>query len=1089
MKRNLLLTLTALLLVPLAATAQLEGEFVNPPVSARPHVYWYWMNGHITREGIDADLAAMKRAGIGGAAIFNIGGHGLEPGPVKVLSPEWRALMKHAIVRAGELGIEVNLNNSMAGWSSSGGPWITPELAIQSVTWSELTIRGNTKFDSVLPTPATRLNFYRDIAVLAFPTPPAELPGMLTPVVTASDPQFQMDKLRAHEPFVPGRCWDAEDAQPLPEQVLNPAEGRETFVQFAYPEPFPARSLQLAFKGTGCSGVLQASDDATHWRDVQAFAPRTAAAVNLAFTAAPARCWRILFRAEKKIGLVALQLGARYRLGDWTGKAMYDSYGVDKPAFTSPTNVAPAACVIRRNEIIDLTSKMDRSGRLAWDVPAGDWTILRIGYTPTGSKVQPATAGGGGLECDKFNSAALDVHFRNSLQPWFDDKDINPLIQFVHVDSYERGGQNWTDKMPQEFRTRRGYELTKYLLALTGRVVENVEESERFLWDFRNVATGLMVENYFQRMRDLCHRHGKLFTLEPYHQTQFNDVTVGGAADVPMCESWVGTAPAGPYWHKLGASPAHIYGKQIVGCEAFTAPGQYGGNWTTDFWALKPFGDAMLCGGVNRFVLHVYVHQPWLDRAPGMTLAVYGTHFERSNTWWEQMPAFTRYISRCSHLLQQGRFVADVLYSCGENSPNESLQPSGRMVLPRGYDYDVCDPQVILTRLRVEDGRLVLPDGMSYRLLVLPDDTTMTPVLLRKLGELVRAGATVIGPKPMRSPSLTDQPSADDEVRRLADELWDTGRIATNKTVAQVLAEKNIQPDFDAGGTPINYIHRQLPDGALYFLANTSDRTQPITAAFRVTGSAPQLWDPVTGERFALPESRAETGRVVVPLEFAPRQSFFVVFGAGGTVTNRPVWPSRTKAAGELTGPWEVRFDPKWGGPEKPVTFAKLEDWTQRPEPGIRYYSGTATYRKTFSLPSSVRSDRLYLDLGTVRNVAAIRLNGRDLGTVWCAPWRVDITDAVKPEANELEISIINLWPNRLIGDEQLPEDCEWGSGDWVTLKRIPEWFVKNTPRPSGRLTFATIKQWKKDSPLLSSGLLGPVTILSADSTAKLSKD
>lgn len=1084
------------------APSRLEKSFVTPPPAAKPHVYWYWMNGNISREGLTADLEAMKRAGIGGAGIFNIGGHGGR-GPINVLSPEWRELMRHAIREAGRLGIEINLNNSMSGWSSSGGPWITPDLAMQKITWSETPVSGGIKFDAVLSQPPALQNYYRDVAVIVFPTPGAERAPDPIPTFTSSDPKFDPTPLKSGKSPVPvGGNWDGPSATPAQEVTLEPsAAGQDCFVQMEYAQPFAPNSMRLAFAGGGVKGTLQASEDGRQWKPVTTFVPRGNAPVDLALAAAPARYWRVVLVTTSTIRLTELQLSARYRIAEWTGKAMFDPYGLDKPSFTSPSTAIPEACVIHHDQIIDLTGKMDASGRLVWDVPPGQWTILRFGRALTGSQNAPSDEPGGlGLECDKLNAAALDVHFKNSLQPWFDDKELNPLIQYVHVDSYERGAANWTARMPEEFRLRRQYDLRFYLPVLTGRVVDGVGESERFLWDFRNVVTGLMHDNYFGRMQELCRKAGKQFTLEPYHQTQFDNVTAGGYADVPMCECWMGGAPAGPYWTKLGASPAHVYGKPIVGAEAFTAPGPYGGDWSTDFWSMKDFADAMFAGGVNRMMFHVYVHQPYSNIFPGWTLAIFGTHFERSNTWWEQMPEFTRYISRCQHLLQQGKFVGDVLYSCGENSPNESLDPSGPMAPPRGYDYDICDPKVIFERLSVKDGQLVLPDGVRYRLLVLPDDSAMTPAMAKRIGELVKAGATVIASKPTHSPSLSNQPNADQQVRELAETIWSDcdgkkatehaygrGRIYWGKPLTQVLAALNLPPDFDSpNGAPVRYIHRKTDAGDLYFVANGS--TQSITgdAAFRSGDGAPQLWDPVTGKIRPLPRFHRQDERTIVPLRFEPKQSYFVLFSKSAPVPVAAAagnFPEMHPVA-ELTGSWEVAFDPKWGGPQQ-IVFDKLEDWTQRPESGIKYYSGKATYRKSFDLPANTVGRPLYLDLGKIKNVAEVRLNGRPLGIVWCAPWQVEITPAVKPAGNRLEIDVVNLWPNRMIGDEQLPADCEWSTGAWVLLTRLPEWFVKQQPRTSGRFTFMTHKPYTKDSPLLESGLLGPVTIQAAEEKIK----
>ena len=1082
----------------------LEGGFRSPPASARPWVYWYWMSGNIAREGLTADLEAMKQAGIGGAMIFNIGD--AISGPVTILSPEWRELMRYAICEAGRLGIEIALNNSATGWSSSGGPWITPELAMQRVTWSETTVSGDGMDQEwLLPSPPTRLGVYRDVAVLAFPTPEAEQVDLSGPAVTASDPGFQKECMVGKNEVVGGWNWDESPA--IKTGLLGVAGPMPPWVQFTYGNPVQPRSLHAAFAGTEAPhGVLEQSDDGLNWRQVRPFQPRNRAPVDVVFEAPPARHWRVRFETQKPVKLSALRLGADYRIEEWTGKAMFNAYGLDKPPFTHPGQPAPESCVIPRGRLLDLTDRMDASGRLKWQPPQADcgqgrakrWTILRFGYTPTGSKICPAARGGDGLECDKLNPAALDVHFQNSLQPFFDDPTMNRIVKYVHVDSYERGAQNWTAALPMEFKNRRGYDLRPWLPALTGRVVGNVQDSERFLWDFRHTITSLMHENYFGHMRELCRKTGKQFTCEPYHQTQFNNVTAGGKADIPMCEAWMGPGIPAPYWMKLGASPAHVYGKQIVGAESFTAPESFGGDWNTDFWDMKELGDAMFCGGVNLMVFHVYAHQPWTKLVPGQTLGGIGTHFERSNTWWGQMPAFTGYISRCQNALQKGRFVADALYFCGENSPNESVAPSGEMLLPRGYDYDVCDADVIHNRLRVQDGKLTLPEGGSYRLLVLPDDAAMTPEMVRRIGELVQAGATVVGPKPSFSPSLENQPAADARVRALAEAIWGdcdgvkvterahgSGRIFRGRPLSRILADCVIPPDVETPAEKplIRHLHRELKEGQLYFLASSSTQPQAMDVTFRVGKGVPQLWDPVTGETRLLPEFRRESGRTVAPLQFDARQSYFVFFGAAGPATKKlPAAKANfpeIKPMMELAGAWELSFDPGRGGPSQ-VTFQKLEDWSKRPEEGIKYYSGKGTYRKDFDLPQAETraGERIFLDLGKVKNVAQIRLNGQELGTVWCAPWRVEITSALKSAGNHLEIDVVNLWPNRMIGDEQLPEDCLWNGNHPATLQRWPDWLLKGTPRPSGRHTFSTVKFWRKDSPLLESGLLGPVRVM-----------
>lgn len=1061
--------------------SSLAGGFCNPPDAARPQTFWYWINGNVTREGITADLEAMKRAGIGGVELYNIGGHGTS-GPVNVMSPEWRELMRHAITTAGKLGLEVDLNNSPGGWSSSGGPWITPEISMQKLTWSETRIEGGKAFSGPLEQPATNEGWYRDVAVLAFPTPPAERGGMPRPSITCSDPTFETALLTDGDESKHGTIAGSDDDQ---------------FIQFIYDQPFLVRSLRVYPRRFGSvpKGRLLASDDGRAWREVLAFEPsRNWSSLDAVFAATKARYWRIEFLGRNPVDLAEVVLSPGYRTAEWTGKAMRDQYGLDKPRFTPAAFAAPPECCIPLDAIRDLTGAMDDDGKLTWDVPPGEWTVMRFGHTATGQRTGPAGPGADGLDCDKFDPAALDVHWAQGMKPLLDDPELGKHIQSIHIDSYEMGAQNWTRNFAAQFAKRRGYDLLKYLPALTGRVVQDTETTERFLWDFRQVCCGLLADNYFGHMRELCQREGKQLTIEPYHQVQFKSVTAGGFADVPMCEFWSGSLP-GPYWYKLGASPGHVYGRRIIGAEAFTAPREAGGNFTTDPWALKVLGDLAFCGGVNRYIFHVFVHQPWLDRAPGMTLAAFGTHFERTNTWFEQMPAYTRYISRCQYLLSQGRFVADILYYDGENAPDDGYSPVGVIAPPAGYDYDVCDERALRERVTVADRRLVLPDGISYRVLVLPDTDRMTPGLLRRIRELVVAGATVVGPRPISSPSLAGQPAADQELKSLVNELWGPdskstkidracgkGRVVWGTPLKDILGALSQAPDFEArnAAAPINYIHRTLDEGELYFVASTSDDVQNADCVFRTSGGHLELWDAVSGEIRPLSASRKESGRTVVALEFLPRQSFFLFFKktatpGGRTSTN---FPQATVVA-EVSGPWDVAFDPKWGGPAK-ARFDKLIDWTTHADAGIRYYSGKATYRTAFDAPTSVDGKSpLYLDLGTVKNVAELRLNGIALGTVWCAPWRVQVRDRLKMRGNLLEIDVVNLWPNRMIGDEQLPEDCEWqesGHGG-KELKSFPAWLIGNQPRSSGRFTFSTWKHFTKDDPLLPSGLLGPVTL------------
>jgi hypothetical protein len=1083
-----------------AGVASLASDFAKPPDTARPHAYWYWMEGHITKEGLDADLEAMKRVGIGGVEIYTVAGHALL-GPVVTWSPEWQGLLKHAIRRAGELGIEVDLNNSPRGWSSSNGPWITPEKSMQVLTFAETRVQGGQPFTGLLPQPKAVKGYYRDIAVLAFPTPEAEQHPLPKPHVTGSGEDFKGELLVDGNPTTgcPMPVPEAGAGGPPP---VKPARNEKLFLQLSYDHPVKARSLNMLPLGGKVvrGGKLLASDDNSNWREVTKFrGAGSGVPVIVVFPSVTARYWQVVFDRVPKIAIAEVALDAGYRIPEWSGKAQYNLAGLDRPSFTSLGLEAPRECRIKQDSIIDLTAKLDASGRLDWTPPPGDWTILRLGHTNNGMEKS------GWLECDKFDPAAVDLHWSNFEKPLFEDPVLNAAIQYVHVDSYEAGAQNWTRNFPMEFKQRCGYDLMRYLPVLIGRVVDDVPTSERVLWDFRQVCNQLITDNYFGHFQKLCHRAGKQFTLEGYNLDQFHCGTVASKGDVPMCEFWANgkSAPGVHLWFKSGASPAHLYGRPIVGAEAFTANGVNGGNYNSDPWSLKVLGDSAFCGGVNRYVYHVFVHQPWTNLAPGATLALYGSHFERGNTWFEQMRGFNTYVSRCQHLLQQGQFKADILYSYSENTPNNVATlnlatPKSPGSGPRGYDYDLCTPDDILNRMTVRDGQLVIPGGMVYRLLVLADDPYVTPALVRKVGDLVKAGAKVMAPKPQRSPSQANQPEADAEVARLAEEIWGEGkttdrrvgkgRIVWGKPVGEVLASMGMVPDFDCGelAMPINMIHRQLEDGDLYFVANPASEEQATTCSFRVSGMKPELWDPVTGKIRALPEYREEGVQTVVPLKFESRQSYFVMFrkeGQGFRVQGSGKNFQNLVSLMSLSGPWTVQFDPRWGGPQKPVTFETLEDWTKRPEPGIKYYSGTATYRKVFDLDPEPRTlNPVYLDLGTVKNLAQVRLNGKDLGIVWCAPWRVEVTGLLREKGNELEIDVVNLWVNRMIGDEQLPDDCDWsgkpGIGFGVSLKKLPAWLQEKKPRTSGRYTFCFMKHWQKDDPLLPSGLLGPVRLM-----------
>jgi len=1047
----------------------LEAGFRNPPGWARPWVYWFWLNGNITHEGITADLEAMKRVGIGGVLIMEVD-QGVPLGPVPFAGPQWREMFKHVVAEAHRLGLQVNMNND-AGWCGSGGPWVPPDKAMQKLVWTETQVTGPTHVDRVLPQPQVIAGYYRDVAVLAFPAPAAD-----------------------------NRIPDIAGKTALIRQ------------EFLLPASLPEQD---------------------------------------------------------------------------------------------------ASAAIRRGNVINLTSYIQENGRLTWDVPEGNWIILRIGHTPTGAMNAPSPASGRGLECDKLSKEGIEAHFAGFMANLIADVGelAGKTLVATHIDSWEVGSQNWTPRFREEFRRRRGYDPLPYLPVITGRVVESREVSERFLWDWRQTVSELLVENYAGHLRTLAQRHGLRLSIEAYGDCVFDDMAYAGRADEPMAEFWTTPRLGGSTTLPAMASAAHVYGKRVVGAEAFTADSAE--RWLHHPGSIKSLGDWAFCQGINRLVFHRYALQPWKDRRPGMSMGPWGLHYERTQTWWDYSKPWHLYLARCQYLLQQGTPVADVLFMAPEGAPRSFIPPAS--VKQSGYSADACPAEVVLRDLHVKNGRLVLPHGMSYRVLVLPVVERMTPRLLRRIKQLVDAGAVVIGEAmPGKSPSLSGYPRCDEEVRTLAAELWGKGKVVRGKSVQQVLASLGVPPDFNADRL-LEFTHRRIGNVDVYFVANTSDRAVSATCAFRISGKRPEIWHPETGRIEQVGVYR-QSGQVTrLPLYLKPSESVFVVFrnsssrddpivqvrrgGRDVYFTSAPsprvhirraLWgpegdPARTKdvtaqvqrmvdsgrqsfTVAELasegdpafgvvktlrveyevvgkvyttsaTDPdtvvlypppdrepplrleklpdgrlrveafqpgdyelhfrsgkvqrlkvpalppalsvasvWRVRFTPGWGAPSEAV-FTKLVSWSRHEHPGIRYFSGTATYRATVRIPTSLlrSGQRVYLDLGRVEVVASVRVNGKHAGVLWKTPYRAEVTGLLRPGENLIEIQVANLWVNRMIGDEQLPEDSNRNPDG--TLREWPTWLLEGRPSPTGRYTFTTWRLWAKDSPLQPSGLLGPVRL------------
>ena len=1088
-----------LLQAVVAQTCDLEDGFRNPPDSAKPHTWYHLMNGNVTKEGVTCDFEAIAKAGLGGVQMFDVGCF-IPPGPMHFNSPQWFDMLHHAAKEARRLGLEMCLPNC-SGWSSSGGPWISPSNAMKRLVCKELPVTGPRRFCGKLPREMKDNGFYEDIAVIAFPTPKADTK---TFEGVKCIPSGRSALMSCAEPFSPRGVSCALSYAPTRHgRVKIRIEVSEDGDKFRFHNEFSAR-----LKGRGSKG-----------EDVRyiALGPEVnARAVRLSVTSTP------------PVEIVGIRPEGRLRLS-----------GIEAKMFAERGNVVCDVCretsdeVVRSGEIVDLTDRMNKEGGLEWDVPEGDWTILRIAHICSGQRNHPASRHGGGLEVDKLSASALDHHFNQYIARVCNrlgdlSGDVASGFNTVLIDSFEVGSQNWTQGFPEMFKKRNGYSLMPYLPVFAGRVVESVEVSERFLEDFRRTIADLFAENYAGRLAENCHRCGLKLQIEPYGNAPSDNLQYGQHADIPMAEFWSASSD-GDHFVKTGNARfashlAHVWGRRYAATESFTVGPNKGGRWQTTPFSIKAQGDRVFAEGINRIVYHRFVHQPWPGNKylPGMTMGKWGMHLDRTQTWWPLAGDWFRYQTRCQWMLQEGLFVADVLYFCGEQAPNSGAMAEGalrrKMKLPAGYDWDVCATKA-LHELKVVDGSIVVPGGVRYSLLVLPPQDVIGEKVLKTVERLIDAGAKVCClTKPKRSPGLRDYPSADARVKELAEAVWAKGVMSCSP--ADALKRLGIDPDFTSTesdpDTGAVYIHRRKSVGKesaagvdWYFVALNNEKPKRFEASFRISGRVPEIWDAEKGVAYDAPQWRTENGRTAVTLDFPPSGSAFVVFrrpvgAVGATDADVPVCsrPLKVLESKRVESAWRVSFPIDWytgGSSVKEIVFGAPSDWSRHEDDDIRFFSGTATYRTRVSTDIGEgrikAGERMVLDLGDVRNFAVVKVGATTFPVLWRPPYRVDVTDAVTPDAEsfDLEIKVTNLWPNRLIGDDALPADCEWVGGirkgaKEIGVKEIPLWVKKGERSPSGRHTFTTWRHWAKDEKLLPSGILGPVMLHRAVFTDMFSK-
>ena len=1077
-----LLAWTAVCPADAQQTRSLRDQFLSPSDEAKPWTFWYWMYGTVSKEGITADLEAMKRAGLGGTYLMPIKGihEGAQyDGKAQQLTPEWWEMVRFSMEEADRLGLKLGMH-ICDGFALAGGPWITPKESMQKVVWSDTIVDGGKLNALRLPQPEAYENYYEDIALFALPVEDAadEMPAKITCVNLAT-----ANNVKSAQTVNMDAAGIIRSSYPC-------------YIQYEYKQAFTCRNIEIVLNGNNYQAhrlKVMASDDGVNYRFVKQLVPARQGWQNTdensthSIPATTARYFRFYWTPEgsepgsedmdaakwkPNLKIKQLRLHQEARLNQWEGKAGLVWRVAES---TREEEIGKEDCY-SLSQVINLTEQYknapashSKEKTITAVLPKGKWKLLRMGHTATGHT--NATGGGGkGLECDKFNPRTVRKQFDN----WFAQAFVKThpevarrVLKYMHVDSWECGSQNWSDSFAKEFRTRRGYDLLPYLPLLAGIPMESAGRSEEILRDVRTTIAELVVDVFYQVLSDCAKEYDCQFSAECVAPTMVSDGLLHyQKVDLPMGEFWLNSPTHDKPNDMLDAiSGAHIYGKNIIQAEGFT---EVRGTWDEYPAMLKTLLDRNYALGINRLFYHVYVHNPWLDRQPGMTLDGIGLFFQRNQTWWDKgAKAFSEYATRCQSLLQYGHPVTDIAVFTGEEVPRRSVLPerlvsslpglfgterveserirlanegqplrvrpvgvthSANMADPekwvnplRGYAYDSFNKDALLRLAKAENGRMKLAEGMGYKVVVLPLSRPMNP-------------------EPVLSPA----------VRKKMDELKAAGVI--------VPALPYTEEDFSAYGLErdmivpedVAWMHRSGELGDIYFVANQREETRTFTASMRINGRKPECWNPVTGEMNTHPSYRIHDNRTEVTLTLAPNESVFIVFPTEEaadkerTSTDKREPLNRTLETEEYT----VTFL----ATGKTVVRKDLFDWSKEEDEQIRYYSGTAVYKATFRWKDKLKKGQpVYLNLGKVCNLATVRVNGIDCGTVWTAPYRADITSALKKGTNELEIEVTNTWANALKGVDEgkAPYDGIWTNA----------------------------KYRKKEDTLLPAGLLGILTI------------
>lgn len=1088
------LTLISIVFIFLSANAQdsIDSGFKTPPNTAKPRVWWHWMNGNITKEGIRKDLDWMERSGIAGfqnfdASLFT---------PVMVknkltyMTPAWKDAFAFTTALAKSKDLEMAIAGS-PGWSVTGGPWVAPADAMKKYVWSEQIIQGGQQVNIKIAAPSTitgpmqntpfaeggfgenaskKQEFYKDIAVIAYPLSSDDFITIdKKPIVTASAGKFSFNDLND---------GDLENFIYLPPKNA----GEEIWIQYEYPEAIAISSVTLANEGYGEMAVFNGGPDNRSLKysingidffNLAKIPGTITSQTTISFIPVKAKyirlCYITLPPADPGIGALFGMQAAKEptgikvsefnvfstpRVNLFEAKAGFDPYREEQNKIAyNPSGPTP-------NQVIDLTMMMKEDGSLQWNAPEGDWIIYRFGYSLTGKKNHPASPEATGLEVDKLDSAAVTRYMENYLNQYKDaTNDLMGKEGLTHMvlDSYEAGHMNWTPQMFELFKGKRGYDMHPWMPVLVGRIVGDLAQSEKFLWDFRKTIGELIVEKHYDLIGELLAKRGMKRYTESHENGRIylaDGMDVKRKSDIPMAAMWQPGALASGTDEEIrsradireSASVAHIYGQNIVAGESMTTVGN---SFSPHPGTLKRTADMEMASGLNRFVIHTSVHQPLDSLLPGFSLGPFGQWFTRQETWAEQARVWTDYLARSSFMLQQGRFVADVLYFYGENTNITSQFNKSLPAIPAGYEYDFANATVLIDMVKPENKKLITKTGMQYSLLVL-DSTArkMTLKVLNKLVDFARAGISITGQQPISSPSLADNSEA---FQQSLVELKKFPSVQFDKNIKEELNKLDLIEDVLISNqqAEILYVHRKLPYKEIYWLNSRSAQNNQATLSFRVYGKTPMKFNPETGEVSKLGYTMKD-GRTLIDLNFNPWDAYFIVF-EGNTKTDKLKLPAlKSMASQSIEGKWKVSFQKGRGAPKESIEFSNLVSFTTRNEEGIKYFSGIATYKNSFNLKAVTKNQVVQIDLGEVKNLAEVYVNGKKAATLWKQPFMTDITSFVHAGINNIEIKVVNSWVNRLIGDAQ---------------------------PGAKKITFMVLPLLNENSPLEESGLLGPVKL------------